>query len=110
MGKGNFRMPRAVDPTALFAAVLFAACFQSFLVSANSDDGDYAYDPTDMTGSKASSSPDMEGSLETPENLWHACKFGSKLGGIFDLRGLSRNEKLLRAHLRWGSAVDINAE
>jgi len=95
---------------ALFVAAITAACLRSSLVLGDADDGNYAYDPTDMSGSQASTVADMEGSLEAPTNLWHACKFGAKKGGIFDLRGLSRNEKLLKAHLRWGTAMDIDTE
>merc|ERR1711957_188154 len=75
-----------------------AVCLLDSLTRADVDDNDYAWDPNDRTGSKASTAADMEGTLEAPSNLWHACKFG-----IFDLRGLSRNAKLLQAHLGWNT-------
>merc|ERR1711957_846115 len=80
-----------------------AVCLLDSLTRADVDDNDYAWDPNDRTGSKASTAADMEGTLEAPSNLWHACKFGAKKGGIFDLRGLSRNAKLLQAHLGWNT-------
>jgi len=82
---------------AVINAILFT------LTHADSDDHAYEYDPSDRSG-KA----DMEGSVQPPENIWHACKFGAKKGGIFDLRALSKNEKLLRAHWQWGGDVDVN--
>jgi|ERR1712166_1661678 len=73
---------------------------------AGEDDQQYEYDPFDSVPGL----PDQEGSLETPTNIWHACRFGSKKGGIYDLRPLSKNVKLLKAHYRWGSDMDITTE
>jgi len=91
----------ALDRTnlCLFLAVLIAASLQNFLALADSDDKQFQWDPYDKSGSKAATAPDMEGSMEAPTNLWHACKFGAKKGGIFDLRALSKNEKLMAAHM-----------
>eukprot|EP00658_Telonema_sp_P-2_P009242 TRINITY_DN13476_c0_g1_i4.p1 TRINITY_DN13476_c0_g1~~TRINITY_DN13476_c0_g1_i4.p1 ORF type:complete len:292 (+),score=67.53 TRINITY_DN13476_c0_g1_i4:52-927(+) len=88
------------------ARCLLLLAATALAVRADGDDKDYEYDPFD----DQSDDPDMEGSIEPPKNIWHACRFGAKKGGIFDLRALSRNEQLLRAHYRWGGDHDIETE
>merc|ERR1712070_1139138 len=59
------------------------------------DDGEYEYDPFD-TDDDANNLPDAKGSAP-PVPKWHACRFSARKGGIYDLRGLSRNKKLFEA-------------
>jgi len=61
------------------------------------DDGDYEYDPLDTDPSDTENSvPDQEG-MAPPVPKWHACRFSARKGGIYDLRPLSRNKKLVDA-------------
>lgn len=60
-----------------------------------SDDEDYEYDPMDMK-SDDNNIPDGEG-VGPPTPKWHACRFAAKSGGVYDLRPLSRNKKLVAA-------------
>lgn len=57
----------------------------------DSDADDYNYDPLhgDDKSDPADSQPDVEGQA-APTPKWHACRFQSKKGGIFDLRPLMR--------------------
>merc|ERR1712086_970682 len=73
MGARRSKMKGRTTICVLAAAV----CLLDSLTRADVDDNDYAWDPNDRTGSKASTAADMEGTLEAPSNLWHACKFGA---------------------------------
>jgi len=62
-----------------------------------SDDGQYEYDPLDTDPADTENNvPDKEGQAP-PTPKWHACRFAAKKGGIYDLRPLSRNKKLVEA-------------
>lgn len=67
------------------------------------DDAEYAYDPTDTNEDDMNNSlPDEEGAVP-PTPKWHACRFAAKKGGIYDLRPLSRNKKLVEAAAKFSS-------
>jgi hypothetical protein len=70
------------------------------------DDGEYEYDPYENSG--AGAAPDEEGQ-SPPSPKWHACRFASKKGGIYDIRPLSRNKKLLKAASTWSNNLDFPA-
>jgi len=70
------------------------------------DDGDYEYDPFDFSQKDdANNKPDEEGQAPPVPN-WHACRFAAKKGGIYDIRPLSRNKKLLTAASTYFNQLD----
>jgi len=69
-------------------------------------DDQYEYDPYDTTD--AALAPDKEGEAP-PTPKWHACRFAAKKGGIYDIRPLSRNQKLLKAASSYFNNLDFPA-
>merc|ERR1719231_188598 len=73
------------------------------------DDGDYEYDPFDTDpADDANFKPDKEGQAPPTPN-WHACRFAAKKGGIYDIRPLSRNKKLLNAASSMFNKYDLES-
>lgn len=73
------------------------------------DDGDYEYDPFDTDpADDANFKPDKEGQAPPTPN-WHACRFAAKKGGIYDIRPLSRNKKLLKAASGYFNKYDLES-
>merc|ERR1712195_126061 len=88
MGARRSKMKGRTTICVLAAAV----CLLDSLTRADVDDNDYAWDPNDRTGSKASTAADMEGTLEAPSNLWHACMYGCPEDSVMQQLGLSGTE------------------
>lgn len=80
--------------------------FEAVEVERDVDDGEYEYDPYDM--SSAALAPDKEGEAP-PTPKWHACRFAAKKGGLYDIRPLSRNQKLLKAASSYFNNLDFPA-
>jgi len=103
---------------AAFAALLSLCCVyvvqeslrvEPFEVERDYDDGDYEYDPFDTDEKDdANFKPDEEGAAP-PVPKWHACRFAAKKGGIYDIRPLSRNKKLLAAAATWSNGLNFPA-
>ena len=98
----------------LLIATLLACCciyvvqqvahFEPVEYERDIDDNEYEYDPFDTSTSNVA--PDKEGEAP-PTPKWHACRFASKKGGIYDIRPLSRNQKLLKAASTWSNNLDF---
>jgi hypothetical protein len=96
--KAKFTAAALVSLCCVYVVHIIVEKDKAVEVERDVDDNEYAYDPNEFF---ADDTPDEEGEAP-PDPKWHACRFSSKkTGQIYDLRPLSKNQKLFERVSPW---------